>query len=158
VRDAAGFKYLDAIARLPNSFRTKVEGLMGSWDGDASNDVVFRDGRVWNQGHGLSYVDVITHPGIADVQDSWTVTPEETLFHLSAAQSHATCVVNRLRTVRSAALDMNQRNIALANEICADKLGLQGVWLRTCVMDYVLSGRDRSFAENHLLARKLFNR
>mmetsp|Transcript_27659 Transcript_27659/g.44968 ORF Transcript_27659/g.44968 Transcript_27659/m.44968 type:complete len:477 (+) Transcript_27659:193-1623(+) len=146
VRTDADQNYVDASLHLSPAYKGQTDGLLGIWDGKAENDVAFRNGRGWSDGHGLDYISAIDHPSIADVQSSWLVTPEEDLFSLTAKQSEAECGARSLRRIL---LGLKEDGVTKADaEKACTGLGMQGVYLQTCMFDYVATGGSTKFISN----------
>jgi len=144
-----GSIYLDTRASLPLSFKGKVSGLAGTFNDRRNDDIISRDGTVWNADHGLDYVSAIEHPSLQQIQDSWTPLGEEKLFHLSAEESEAKCTAsNQHRKVLSSIK-------STAEEECK-AMGFSGPWFVTCVFDYTRSSGDPKTVINHKQAHADF--
>jgi len=145
IKDDHGINYMDASLRLESDFIGKVSGLLGSWDGYIGNDIAFRDGRVWNPGHGLDYVNALEQPSLNDVQASWMITEQETLFSLPPRATNSECTHNRERQLLAAHSDAGQR--ADAEQACT-KLGMTGMYLKTCMFDFIATSGSQKFLQN----------
>jgi len=158
MREAESALYLDTAVRLPDSFYAKTRGLMGSWDGDRENDLMTRDGAVWNEGHGLDYVSAIEHPGIEDIERSWLVDGEDNLFTMNRVESKADC--SSKSSLHKAAMfssfaDVNDKMHTIARRTC-ETAGLQGAFLNTCVFDYIASKGSEQFVKNAMENAKVY--
>lgn len=117
---------------LPQARTT--EGLIGSLDGDRSNDFRLRDGTKLSSPP--------SNDTIARLGESWQVRPAESLFKRARA-TNATGVVKQQPGV--ADLDPNAR--VAARDTCA-KAGINDpLALRSCVYDVAATG-DKSFVES----------
>jgi len=150
-----GDPYFDAQLFLSTAYYQKMTGLLGTWDSNPNNDVVFPDGKIWNPGHGLDYADAVTYPTLDAVQDSWAVPKGDSLFTLEAEDSQMACptqssVFGHRRHVMGSRLNGLSWDAAVATaRMTCKSLGLEGVFLRTCQFDFLSTG-DEQFAANSL--------
>jgi len=115
-------------------------GLLGS-----SKSIVDRSGKEWNPGHGLDYLSTVEHPSLLDVQESWIVSSGEALFRLTTADSDAVCnSFARHKLLSSKMIDPVETSEAA--DLCKAE-GMTGVYLRTCMFDYIATG-DKAFIKN----------
>jgi len=149
LREASNAFYFDFSVRLPSQLYGKTAGLLGSKDGDRENDISYRDGRIWNAGHGLEYVNAVEFPTLIEVQESWTARPDETLFSLTVMETQATCVVHTVRSLLASRMYDDGLH-AEADKKCQDA-GMSGIPLRLCIHDYVAS-EDEAFIRNMKIA------
>mmetsp|Transcript_45701 Transcript_45701/g.74548 ORF Transcript_45701/g.74548 Transcript_45701/m.74548 type:complete len:483 (-) Transcript_45701:484-1932(-) len=154
VREAGDVNYLDVEFAAPGDMYGKIAGLMGRWDADKENDISMRDGKIWNHGHGLDYVNAVEHPSLADVEESWRVQPEESLFKMTAKQSGAECTNFGNRKLMNIAQKSGNEDLNTKAMKACSAVGMSGVWLRTCMFDFIASGGDSRFVINHALAKK----
>jgi len=131
---SVGANYLDVKASLPMDFKGKVSGLAGQYNEIAEDDIVYRDGRTWNAGHGLAYVDGTEHPTLQHVQDSWSPKEAESLFRLTTEESNASCSDSqRFRFRQLLTFAPSKRE---AEAVC-NEMGMTKAWLTTCMFDYM---------------------
>mmetsp|Transcript_35665 Transcript_35665/g.57717 ORF Transcript_35665/g.57717 Transcript_35665/m.57717 type:complete len:473 (+) Transcript_35665:233-1651(+) len=145
IRSDNSQNYLDSSLRLPPTFIGATSGLLGSWDGRPENDIMYRDGRIWAEGHSMDYVSAVDHPSVSDVQASWSVLPSENLFSLSMRQSGAECRNRNMRRLLSLRDDDVIKRDAM---IACQGLGMTGVYMHTCVFDYIATGGSMKFIRN----------
>jgi len=148
--------YLDVHTNLANSMLNNVNGLLGIWNSVAGDDITDRTGFVWNAGHGLEYVNGVDHPSIAEVQSSWLVREDESLFSLSPLKSEASFVPPASHSFRSRQLLQTRASgddMRIARELCT-KLGMTGTWVETCAFDAVMMNFDSGFIHNHVRSIK----
>mmetsp|Transcript_16709 Transcript_16709/g.27647 ORF Transcript_16709/g.27647 Transcript_16709/m.27647 type:complete len:473 (+) Transcript_16709:192-1610(+) len=137
--------YLDSSLRMPSTYIGTTSGLLGSWDGRMENDVAYRDGKLWSEGHGLDYINAVDHPSISDVQASWQVSSLENIFSLSMKDSGAEC---RERNVRRLLSMKNDRTIFSDAEKMCIKYNMKGAYLQSCIFDYIATGGSEEFIKN----------
>mmetsp|Transcript_25138 Transcript_25138/g.41385 ORF Transcript_25138/g.41385 Transcript_25138/m.41385 type:complete len:310 (+) Transcript_25138:231-1160(+) len=70
---------------------SKLRGLFGIWDDNASNDLRTREGRILALPHRDSPANPFEFPALQIIQNSWIVHDEESMFRLSISQSCPTC-------------------------------------------------------------------
>jgi len=130
---AKGVKYLDVNAKLAERLFKNVNGLLGQWNLEVEDDVSFSDGTIWNPHHGLDYVSGVEHPSIADVQSSWLVQSDQSLFSLDPPASEAEFYVGTSFLGNShtrKVLSVTSKDRELARDVCRG-LGLTGPWPRS---------------------------
>mmetsp|Transcript_41785 Transcript_41785/g.67788 ORF Transcript_41785/g.67788 Transcript_41785/m.67788 type:complete len:480 (+) Transcript_41785:114-1553(+) len=145
--------YLDVELGVPWTLFGKLTGLLGTWDSNPENDILYRGGIIWPSGQGLDYVSAVENPSLSNVQNSWKVTADENLFTLTPNQSGALCdavLTRRLLGENNFALDNELRTDAL--KACSD-MGMSAVWLKTCIFDFIATRGDLEVLRNHALAR-----
>mmetsp|Transcript_43459 Transcript_43459/g.70512 ORF Transcript_43459/g.70512 Transcript_43459/m.70512 type:complete len:500 (+) Transcript_43459:197-1696(+) len=140
-----GFNYLDLSLTLSSIISSgNLVGLLGSHDGDVDNEISYRDGRPWHLGHGLSYVTAVDQPSLNDVQQSWAVQQDETIFTLSPLQSQAQCAQKHNSARKLLVMQKDTAAVLEATKAC-ELRNLQGLYLKTCIFDYLATGGSVSF-------------
>mmetsp|Transcript_34009 Transcript_34009/g.55095 ORF Transcript_34009/g.55095 Transcript_34009/m.55095 type:complete len:472 (-) Transcript_34009:49-1464(-) len=146
LRDDMGMNYLDASLEMARdaALSERLVGLLGTLDGKMDNDIVYRDGRVWNAGHGLDYVSAVEQPSLNEVQSSWAVQLSERMFTLRPKDSNAECRRSDNLRRKLMAAHMDESVMGEATAECRG-MNLEGMYLRTCIFDYIATGGSQSF-------------
>jgi hypothetical protein len=119
--------YLNITISVPD--RTKpYRGLLGTWDGNANNDLVSRTGQTFTAS--ITQTDLYGAYG-----DSWRVTPDESLFDYGSDQGTATFSDDTFPShpLTAASLPTQQYNEAHAACTAAGVVGATEV--ADCVLD-----------------------
>jgi len=139
-----GATYMDVLTSLPNSLKGLVKGLAGTNNDRKNDDIIFRNGNIWTEGHGLEYVSGVEHSSLKRVYTSWVPSSSENLFHQSFKESGATCVA----PMSSRLLGMlSGPSTNSATDVCKE-MGMAGTWLTNCIFDYIRSAGDVKFVQN----------
>lgn len=146
VQEASGHNYLDTTTKVPEAFKGQLKGLAGEWDDNKENDIAFRDGRVYENAAGHSYLSAVEHPVLDEIQQSWAVTEEEKMFTIGFAEDKQWTAAGRRRFL----LSVGETGVSeVANKFC-ESLNLSAVWHKACIFDYIATGGDEKFARNVL--------
>ena len=122
------------LVKLATARAGKVEGLLGNFDGDPTNDIAPAKGAALAQPVAFNQL----YPSYAD---SWRVAQNESLFTYAAGQSTETFTDRGFPTKPIGVADLDATRRAEAEAICR-WAGVTDPWQFTeCVFDVGISGR-----------------
>ncbi len=133
--------YLDISVRLGTAGQASATGLLGSPDGDLSNDLRTRDGRLMPQ-------PITFHQLYREFGDSWRVSQEESLFDYGPDESTET-FTDRDFPVAPCALVQDDAKRSAAEKVCRSGGVTDEAMLRACTFDVTSTG-DKRFVESYV--------
>ncbi len=139
---------LDYTIRLNSNRKDKMRGVLGNFDGDASNDLITSEGR------SVSYTHEGLYPTFAD---SWRIQPNTSLFVYGAGESTAT-FTDKYFPIQLLSITDSQR--AIARSICEQAGVTDPTVLENCITDIATTGdvnyaKRAFYEENNVLLKSL---
>jgi hypothetical protein len=132
---------------LPEEMRGKVKGILGNYDGDASNDL-FSASRAQIE-MPLTYESLYREYG-----DTWRISQQLSLFDYDSGKTTETYQLLDFPTRRVQLADLDEADREKAAEVCT-AAGVQGdAQFDDCVFDVALTGDD-VFAQNNVRSRTI---
>ncbi|MEX2499013.1 MAG: VWD domain-containing protein [Wenzhouxiangellaceae bacterium] len=129
---------------LPSVYQGNVEGLLGDYDGDPSNDLRLRDG-VTLPPEDARQSDVAGDSLYAEFAESWRIRPEESLFDYSEGKTTEDYTDRSFPSEGVDLGDYSAEEHAEADEACKAAGVDEDSLLEDCVYDLLVTG-DRRFA------------
>ncbi|TVR04573.1 MAG: hypothetical protein EA398_01695 [Deltaproteobacteria bacterium] len=140
-RSGARSLQLDVQVALPDHRRGQVRGLLGNFNGDPSDDLMTREGRVLEP-------PVRWEALTGTFGQSWRISEAESLFDYFGEQSWAMFVNEAFPGERTRIEDLPEEDRAFAERTCTDRgIGNEVAW-RACVLDVGCTG-EIVFADSH---------
>lgn len=137
----AGASHVDVIVD-PSSI-TNWEGLLGSPDSDADNDLTARDGTEVPHNAGTTEL-------YGTFADSWRITEEESLFDYGSGESTATYTDIDFPTKHLTVDDLDSEQVALGRSLCRMAGAIVDADIENCAFDYAVTG-DMDFVNSYAL-------
>ena len=141
--DVYGYRVL---VRLDDSRAGAVEGLLGNFDGDPTNDLVSASGELIEAP--FTFADL--YPSYAD---RWRVTAETSLFPYADGESTETFTDRDYPAAPASVAGLDEATRAQAEQVCRFA-GVTDPWLfAECVLDVGVSGRPEFAVSTAATAR-----
>jgi len=140
------YGWMDVAAHVPSRMFGQVQGLMGSYDGDHSNDVANRHtGTVVSlSANELEerYLRAGFVDGIHEVEESWRVGAQHSLFTVEAPLALVASGTKRALLSSPDHPTANPQLILDAEALC-EAHGITGSFKRACAFDVLTTGNER---------------
>eukprot|EP00276_Gloeochaete_wittrockiana_P010116 CAMPEP_0184665876 /NCGR_PEP_ID=MMETSP0308-20130426/59131_1 /TAXON_ID=38269 /ORGANISM="Gloeochaete witrockiana, Strain SAG 46.84" /LENGTH=706 /DNA_ID=CAMNT_0027110149 /DNA_START=39 /DNA_END=2159 /DNA_ORIENTATION=- len=145
------YAWMDVMARPGRQLLDKAAGLLGSHDSDSHNDVAFSTGKVVELSTAskeAGYTSFMENSDIHEVEASWRLAPESSLFSEAHPISNFGAKRALLEAASESFLFTDSPRMERARTICM-KAGLTGAYVQTCAYDLAVTG-DEAHIDHHL--------